>query len=199
MTIVVRFWSVPESWHVSHLTRTVRNRRQDIPAEHLPETPRSSFRGHSSFRRLHRPEGPILWAPSRAPLSRSRCHSFQGYQHPKVDLPAPSKTTTTTDLVDLRLQFSKQKSLNTWSQLRRQIILHFEHCNSSNSSADDNRRQQKSLPTIKDIIRAVTKKSQRANHAVIEIRTIRYTNYDSQGIYTLRFGPKKDPGQFKPY
>ena len=41
------------------------------------------------------------------------------------------------------------------------------------------------------MICAVTRKSQHANHAVMEIHTIRTSKYDSQGIYTLRSRPRK--------
>jgi len=54
-------------------------------------------------------------------------------------------------------------------------------------------------PNNKSIIRAVMKKSQRANLAVKEIHNIHTFNYDVQGIYTL--GPpssKRGGGWIKP-
>jgi len=41
------------------------------------------------------------------------------------------------------------------------------------------------IPATKGIILAITKESQRTDHAVIEIRMTRTANKDSMGIYTL--------------
>jgi len=82
---------------------------------------------------------------------------------------APSKTVTTTDLIDFRRQFNNYSR----SQLFCQIISRFERCNSPCFIADGYRWQRKSLSTIKGIIRAVMKKSQRAHLTVMETCNIR--------------------------
>ena len=94
-------------------------------------------------------------------------------------LPTLSKATTSTDLIDHRLQLSKQGPLKSRNQLRHQVILRFERCNSRYSRTDSYRRKQKCLSTIKSVIRAVMKKSQHANHTVTKICEIHTTNYDS--------------------
>jgi len=52
-------------------------------------------------------------------------------------------------------------------------------------------------PAIKSTIPSVTKKSQRANHAVTEIRMTRTSSNDSHGIYTMRVGRRE--GEVIPY
>jgi len=51
----------------------------------------------------------------------------------------------------------------------------------------------KIIPVIKDIIQAVMKESQRADHVVIEICITHTANKDFQGIYTL--GDRRREGQ----
>jgi len=65
------------------------------------------------------------------------------------------------------------------------IIPCFECCSSPCSSADGYRWQQKLIPIIKSVIRAIMKKFHRANLAVREIHNIRTFDYNVQGIYTL--------------
>ena len=81
--------------------------------------PLSHSRGNSSFRDTTASKTPVLRASFRAPHSRSRGHSSRSEQ-----------TSTSTNLLDFHVQFSKQNSFNSRSRLCRQIISHFEHCNS---------------------------------------------------------------------
>ena len=162
---------------MSHLVRTSQDIRQDLPAEHLPESPSNSSSGHSSFPGFHRPEVTTPYEDSTAT--------------PRSILPTPSKATTSTDLIGHRLQLSKQDALKSRNPLRHQVIPHFERCNGLYSSVEGYIRKQKSLLNNKVVIRVVMMKFQHANHAVMEIRMIHTTNYDSQGICTLKPTPKK--------
>ena len=123
-----------------------------------------------------------------APTSRELPFSEHLPEHhravPEATPPASDKTSKTIDLIDFHLQFSKHDTLNSWSQLRRQIIPRFECCNSPCSSADGYRWQQELLSIVKSIIRAVMKKSQRANLALMEIYNIHTFGYDVQYLYT---------------
>ena len=91
--------------HDSHLIRNTQNRWQDMPAEHLSSTTQLFLR-------------PLLLRP---PPSWELPCSEHLLEHHLVVLeatpPASSKTSTTTDLIDFHLQFSKQDSLNSQSQL----------------------------------------------------------------------------------
>jgi len=148
---------------MSYLIKNAWNRRQDMPADHLSEHHSVVSEATPLSEDTTAPRTVVFWAPSWTPPSRF-----------EATPPAPSKTSITIDLIDFHLQFSKQESFNLLSQLCRQIIPHFERCNSPCSSADGCRRQQKSLPIITGIIRAVMmNKSQCANHVVMEICNIR--------------------------
>ena len=62
------------------------------------------------------------------------------------------------DLIDHCLQLNQQDFLKLRSSLHRQVIPCVAHCNSTYTDTDGYRRQLKSLPTMKDVIRAVMKK-----------------------------------------
>jgi len=130
LLVVVRFLSAPGSRRVFYLIGTVRDKRQDIPADLFPSIthpfPRSSL-----LPRIPPLSTPILWAPS----SRSK----QGTHNRPYWFNSASKTPMIRGLT-LSYHFT------------------FERCNNSCSVADGCSRQHGLLTTINDIIWAVMKK-----------------------------------------
>jgi len=94
VNVVVRFFSTPESRHVSCLIRTSKTQTrvptEQLPKHHLivPEVIPLLSRGHSSFRRLNCPE--------TAPRSESFAIS-------RLILSVPGKMNAATDFLDHRL------------------------------------------------------------------------------------------------
>ena len=166
-SVVVGFWSAPGSRHVFHLFRTLET--DDKTCQQITFTSTTQ-----PF-----PRTSIL---SRTPPPRKFSLSEHLLEHysvvPKTTPPAPSETHTSADLIDLHLQFSKQNSLDSQTQLHRQIILRFECCNNPCSCASGYRWQQKSLLIIKSVIRTVMKKSQHANLTVMEIRNFHTVGWE---------------------
>ena len=166
MNVVVRFFSTPESRHVSCLIRTSKTQTrvptEQLPKHHLivPEVIPLLSRGHSSFRRLNCPE--------TAPRSESFAIS-------RLILSVPGKMNAATDFLDHRLHSRRLLHCHIISLLKCATTL-----------IPTQTVTEGIIPAIMNKIQTVMKKSQYANFAIMKIYMTHTSNNYSQGIYTLR-------------
>jgi len=164
-TIVVRFWSAPRSRHVFCLIRISRRQMTRCANKTSSEASSRRSRDHSSFRRLNCPE---TTPPS------------ENIAIPRSIFPVLGKTNATTNLLD--------HCLHLWRSLCHQIIQLISNVQQLLLPCRLLQKIARTTPATNSTIHAITKKSQRANYAVMKIHMTRIINSDSQGIYTLRVG-----------
>jgi len=142
--VVVGFWSALGLRHVSHLIKTARSRRQDVPANHLLEHYSSVFEATSS-ESTTAPRTLILWAPpsrSRGNSSRSERDIYNNRPHWSSHSIQQAFNSTRRTLLIHGVSYAAKSShiLNIATVLLQRVVT-------------DGSSQQKSPQIIRSIIR----------------------------------------------